>query len=183
MKNKYFPNFNYKFIILSIVMLLNITGCSQIRYLQDPLSGGAPRLKFPEYVFHTFESSDPSESPNVEILDYRYGFVKPDASEYESPGILKVNRRGGVINITGALQRGEYFYMKWKNSISGETFERKVELKSKLPIDIFDHTISYRIRNDRLTIYLVTLKDKPANVMQNVPNRYANKVVIILPSE
>lgn len=183
MKNKYLLGCNFKYILFAIIVLLNITSCAQIRYLQDPLSGGTPPLRYPEYILHTFESSDRSESPNIEVLDYQYGNSRPAASEYESVGVLQKDRRNGVGNRTGVIKRGEFFYIKWKNIISNVVFERRIDLKEKLPIDIYDHTISYSIRDDKLTIYLVTLKDKPANVMQNVPNRYANKVVLILYSE
>lgn len=166
-----------------MVFLFVSSGCAQLEYMRDPLSAGTPIRNSPEYEWHGFYGTDKLESPNIEILDYQYGNIKPEASDYESAGVLNKNKRSGPGGTFGVIKRGEFFYIKWKDVISGALSERTVDLKSRLPIQMYGTRITFGIRDNRLSIYLVTPAVNINKVMQNVPNSYAGYIVKTLYSE
>jgi len=110
-------------------------------------------------VLHSFEFDARWDSPDIEILDYRYG-------EARHPGVRPADhqiRNGEVPQASGAggyLQRGDDLYVKWSIKSTGEVHEDTVDLKSKLPDDITGHRIRFIVQGSQLYVYLVLPKRK-----------------------
>ncbi len=113
----------------------------------------------PKLVFHSFEFDARWDSPDVEILDYRYGTAK-------HPGVrpadymLKSGKVSQAAGVGGYLQRGDDLYVKWRIKSTGEVYEDTVDLKSRLPDDITHHRIHFIVQGAQLYVYLISPKRK-----------------------
>jgi hypothetical protein len=104
---------------------------------------------------HSFEFHAARDSPEVEILDYRYGDSKQPgarASEWDK-SIGRVQMGGAVY---GAMLRGDFLYVKWRVKATSKIYEDTADLKACLPRDITEHTIYFVVRGTQLNVYLVT---------------------------
>ncbi len=115
-----------------------------------------------ELVSHGFSYSFIQDSPEAELLDYRYGNSNYGQSARAS--MARVSQGGGVF---GEIRRGDDLYVKWQLKATGEIFEETVDLKSRLPADIKGSQIYFMVRGPQLYIYLITsqkrAKDEPPN--------------------
>lgn len=104
---------------------------------------------------HSFEFHAARDSPEVEILDYRYGDSKqPGARASESDKSIGRVQMGGAIY--GAMLRGDSLYVKWRVKATSKIYEDTADLKSCLPRDIAEHTIYFLVRDTHLNVYLVS---------------------------
>lgn len=112
------------------------------------------------YMFHSFSFSAVSESPDIEVLDYQYG----SKSDYEREGGVGLRpapyrlERGDIftgVGITGTFPKGDYLYVKWRVKNTGQIYEDKVDLTTRLPRDITKHEIHFLIKGNQLFIYLI----------------------------
>lgn len=138
----------------------------------------------PSLVFHSFGFNVLRDSPDVELLDYRYGDTKtpgarPDTGEYARG---EIRQRTGV---AGAMLRGDVLYAKWRNKMDGRIYEETVDLRSRLPDEIHNHIVYFMIggpRNSELFVYLVSPEQRPPDIAPNGPRIYRyNKVITIYP--
>ena len=132
-------------------------------------------------VFHSFSFNAAIESPDVVVLDYRYGdSLQPSArvSDYD-----KANQRvrQGVA-IGGDMLRGDSLYVKWQIKKSALTYEDTVALKRLLPRNIDHCTIHFTIKDQQLFVYLITTERLPAGETSNGPREYDYLKVITLSS-
>lgn len=115
-----------------------------------------------ELVSHGFAFDFIDDSPDAELIDYRYGTSYYGRSERASLG--RVSQGGGIF---GEIRRGDDLYVKWRLKASGEVFEETVDLKSRLPADIKGSRIYFMVRGPQLYVYLITsqkrAKDEPPN--------------------
>jgi hypothetical protein len=106
-------------------------------------------------VFHTFEFNAFADSPDIQVLDYRYGDAKTPmarATEFQ-----KIN--GGVLqrsSIGGDMLVGDSLYVKWKIKATDKFFEDTVDLKKLLPRNIENHRIYFIVKDKQLFVYLIT---------------------------
>lgn len=118
---------------------------------------------------------------NVEVLQFRYGNPAPQsvaAQKIASPGHPVMGT-----HIFGNITVGDTLYVKWRYLPTGEIFEELVDLKSRLPKDITDHSIYFSIRGKQLVVFLVSPDIPRGNFPLNGPQLYAyNKVVTIYPA-
>jgi hypothetical protein len=124
-----------------------------------------------QIVEHSFSFDAISDSPDVEVLDYRYGDSKqPMARNPEY--LLKEGRSLQRTSINGEMLRGDFLYVKWRVKSTGQAYEDNVDLRQRLPPDITEHRIHFIIRGPQLYVYLVTPQRRPPDVAPNGPRPY-----------
>lgn len=130
-----FCNFALRFILI-LYFSLNI-GCAT-----------SPRL-----VNHSFSFDARWDSPDIEILEYRYGdYLMTRAPAYQ----VKEGRIGQQSNVHGAMARGDSLYVKWKIKSSGVVHEDTVDLRERLPRDMTDHRIYFVVDDHQLRVFLIS---------------------------
>jgi hypothetical protein len=129
-------------------------------------------------VMHSFEFDARRDSPDVEILDYRYGDSKnPGARAPE--WALKQGKVPQATATGGELRRADELYVKWRVRSTGEVHEDTVDLKRRLPDDITNHTVYFLIRGRQLYVYLITPERRAANAPPaDGPGIYQHRRVI-----
>jgi hypothetical protein len=142
----------WRVIFLAVVSSL-LLACAS--HSQDPL--------------HTFQFDALSESPEIEVLDYKYGSVKVGPSHAQREGVSRgqIPQRTGV---TGYFPRGDTLYVKWRIRQTGQIFEDTVDLKSRLPRNIHQHSISFIIQEAVLIVYLVSPERRPPDMPPTGPS-------------
>lgn len=110
----------------------------------------------PRLADHSFEFDARTDSPDIELLSWRYGTSRhPGARSCPDPRAVctKVGQQAGI---SGAMRIGEDLYVKWRVKSSGDVFEDTVDLRDKLPRNIEDHTIRFIANQSQLYVYLIT---------------------------
>lgn len=131
-------------------------------------------------VFHSFRF-DIRESPNIEILDYRYGqTLAPRARASESD--RQNGRVSQIVNIGGEMLLGDDLYVRWKIKSTGQVYEDLVNLKPLLPRNMKDHEIHFTVKGRQLFVYLITPERRPPDMPPNGPRQYDFLKVITLSS-
>jgi hypothetical protein len=130
----------------------------------------------PDLQFHSFSFDTRYDSPNIEVLDYRYGDsrqpgVRRSALQSES------GQPSAGTSVNGAMRRGSDLYVKWRIKATGEVLEETVDLESRLPADIREHRIHFIVNNRQLFVYLITPHRRPASVPPNGPRMYSDLLV------
>jgi hypothetical protein len=138
---------------------------------------GGPRL-----VQHTFAFDVIADSPDVELLDYRYGNSKlpvTSPSDWALKG-GRIRQQGGT---SGAMPVGESLYVKWLVKTTGVVLSDTVNLVDRLPKNITNHELYFVIRGQQLHLYLVGPDPRPANFPIVGPKKYQyQKVYSIYPT-
>lgn len=133
----------------------------------------------PELVNHGFSWSFVTDSPEAELLDYRYG-----TSFY---GKSQRNYVGGVnqgLSVHGDILRGDDLYVKWRLRNTGEVFEETVDLKSRLPVNIKGCYIHFMVRGPQLYVYLITPQRRAKDEAPNGPSRTSYlKTITLYPDQ
>jgi hypothetical protein len=114
-----------------------------------------------DLVQHSFEFDTLKYSPDAEVLDYQYG----SSGQFCTYANKERVRNGSVFTgwSTGGLYpRGEYLYVKWRLKSSGHVYEDKADLRTRLPADIKDHTITFVIKGSQLYVYLISPEKRAA---------------------
>jgi len=123
----------------------------------------------PAVVSHGFGFDFISDSPDAELLDYRYGTSYYGKSERQSMG-----RVGQQTAIFGAIRKGDDLYVKWRLKSTGEVFEETVDLKSRLPADIKGSRIYFLVRGPQLYVYLITDQKRAKDESPNGPSKWSS---------
>jgi hypothetical protein len=144
-----------KCIFVSIV-LFSLTACA---------TGGT-------MVFHSFSFDTQLDSPDVEVLDYQYGNSRVFGTHADKESI-SLGRIFPSEGIGGVLPRGEFLYVKWRYKKSGQVYEDKVDLSSRLPADIEGLVIHFVIRGPQLYVFLTWPWDGKPWEHEPEANRYA----------
>lgn len=135
-----------------VCLLVGLTSCAVTR---------------PPVVDHAFGFNAIRDSPDIEILDYRYGSREPDSARYREGD--HVPQRGGI---RGPFRRGNSLYVKWRIKSTGEIHENVVNLKSRLPTDITQQEIYFVIKGAQLYVYLISPERRPADWPPAGPKGY-----------
>ncbi|MBN8474840.1 hypothetical protein [Sulfuritalea sp.] len=139
------PNIILRWLITAIAVVV-LAGCANAQ----------------ELVSHGFAFDFIDDSPDAELIDYRYGTSYYGRSERASLG--RVGQQSGIF---GEIRRGDDLYVKWRLKATGAVFEETVDLKSRLPTDIKGSRIYFMVRGPQLFVYLITpekrAKDEPPN--------------------
>jgi len=121
-----------------------------------------------ELVSHGFSYSFIQDSPEAELLDFRYGTSNYGKAERASMG--RVSQGGSIF---GEIRRGDDLYVKWQLKATGEIFEETVDLKSRLPTDITGSRIYFMVRGPQLYVYLITSEKRAKDELPNGPSKWA----------
>lgn len=148
--------FRWVIIVFAVVML---AGCANAQDL----------------VSHGFAFDFIDDSPDAELIDYRYGTSYYGKSERASMG--RVSQGGGIF---GEIRRGDDLYVKWRLKATGETFEETVDLKSRLPIDIKGSRIYFMVRGPQLYVYLITSEKRAKDESPNGPSKWAFRRILTI---
>lgn len=103
---------------------------------------------------HNFGFDTLEDSPNIEILDFQYG----NSGQYGTYADKHRVSEGKIFaqsNTHGAMPKGEFLYVKWRIKESGQIYEDKVNLKTRLPENIDNCGIRPVIRGTQLYIYVI----------------------------
>lgn len=117
--------------------------------------GAGRALAAEALVNHGFGFHALWESPNVEILDFRYGRSKLN-STWVNPAQTSKGLTPQQAGIWGEFPVGEDLYVKWRIRTTGEEFEDTVQLKGLLPHDMRHHQIRFIADDSRLYVSVIT---------------------------
>lgn len=135
----------------------------------------------PRVINHAFGFDALADSPEIEILDYRYGdYAMTRAPDYRSPeGLIRQS-----LNVNGPFPQGDSLFVKWLIKSSGEVHQDSVSLRERLPADITGNRIHFVIKGPQLFVYLISSERRSADSPPNGPKRYAyRKVITIYPGQ
>lgn len=143
---------------------------------------GAGCASGPKLVFHSFGFDVLADSPDAQLLDYRYGTSKQPGARPPEWAL-----RDGMVRqqagITGEMILGDSLYVKWRIKSTGEVLEETADLKSRLPRDITDHKVYFVIQDREIHVYLVSSELRPADFPIVGPKKYHDyKVFEIYPT-
>lgn len=130
----------------------------------------------PKTALHSFEFHVNWDSPEVELLDYRYG-TSTQQGTFPPDWVLNSGRMAQSVATTGDMIVGEFLYVKWKIKSTGEIFKDTVDLRNRLPKDLYEHKIYFVIRGSQLYVFLISPKDNPPGTPLNDMRMYRNRVV------
>lgn len=135
-------------LLLGLICGLVLIGCGYGTYA---VAGIVNDLKG-NTVTHGFEFNAHTDSPDIEILNYEYSTRKPHRDDLLGVGGNRVTQAS---HISGGFPRGDFVYMKWRVRSTGEVFEDRVDLRSRIPGSIKDKKIYCVIDGGQLYILLI----------------------------
>lgn len=109
----------------------------------------------PRTALHSFEFHMDVDSPDVELLDYRYGRSTQHGT-FPPDWALQSGQVAQSLTTTGDMIVGEFLYVKWKIKSTGEIYKDTVDLRNRLPKILYEHTVYFVIRGPQLYVYLIT---------------------------
>lgn len=133
-------------------------------------------------VNHAF-SFDTRDEPGVEILDYRYGDSRQPGARANASAVARGASIAQNVNIVGEIRRPESLYVRWRDLISGKSYEDTVDLARLLPRDITDHRIHFTAQGPWLFVYLITPQRRAPNDPPAGPAEYRYRKVITLATD
>jgi hypothetical protein len=130
----------------------------------------------PRTTFHSFEFHVNWDSPDVELLDYRYG-TSSQHGTFPPAWALQSGSIAQNVGTSGDMIIGDFLYVKWKIKETGEIFKDTVDLRNRLPRNLYDHKIYFVIRGSQLFVYLVTPDRSPPGAPSNGLRIYGSRIV------
>jgi hypothetical protein len=131
-------------------------------------------------VYHGFKFDSRFVDRDVEILDYQYCDSKSCSARAEQDlveqGIPSYQR-----GVFAPMPVGDRLYVKWRLISTGEVLEERLDLRHRLPKQMFAHVFYFEIRQRELFIYLVTPEPRPVDWINPVKG-YDRKVIEIYPN-
>jgi hypothetical protein len=137
----------------------------------------------PQLVDHAFTFDVISDSPDIELLDYRYGDSKfPAARNPEN--MRAIGTAPQRVNIRGEMRKGDSLYVKWRVKTTAQVYEETVDLRHRLPADITGYRVYFTLNSSRLYIYLISPERRPPEMPPNGPRAYRHlKIVTLYPDQ
>ena len=130
----------------------------------------------PRIALHSFEFHANWDSPNIEVLDYRYG-TSTQQGTFPPDWTLRLGNVAQSVSTTGDMIIGDFLYVKWKVKETGEIFKDTVDLRNRLPRNIYDNTVYFVIRGPQLYVYLITPERSPPGAPSHDLRMYKSRVV------
>lgn len=100
----------------------------------------------------------------VDLLEYSYGdqyrMVRNSVTDPRSAVFKGMDSLPPTTEVNGPMPVGEFLYVKWRIKETGEVLEDKVDLRNRLPANMFEHKLTFVIDGKQLYVYLVTPKPK-----------------------
>jgi hypothetical protein len=137
----------------------------------------------PEVVDHSFGFDALIDSPDVRILNYRYGDSKHPGARYTDEE-LKLDMLAQRTGISGPMRRPESLYVKWLVRSENKIYEDTVDLLKRLPRDIRDLKVYFMLQGPQLYVYLIYPGRREPGAPPDGPVTYRDrKVVTIYPDQ
>jgi len=121
------------------------------------LSACATGSRQPVHTFQ-FDARFDDWATQADLLEFSYGDKERMTHKVVQPGQERI---GYQWLVNGAMPIGEYLYVKWRITQTGEVIEDKVDLRPLLPWNLGGHTLTFVIDGRQLYVYLVTPQFKP----------------------
>jgi hypothetical protein len=137
----------------------------------------------PEVVDHSFEFDASVDSPGITVLDYRYGDSKIPGAR-SNPDYIQAGRPLQGTSITGPMRRGDSLWVKWKVNADGKIYEDTVDLKKRLPRNIEDHIVYFKVDGMQLYVYLISPEYLKSGEQSTGPRNYRfRKATVVYPNQ
>jgi hypothetical protein len=156
--------------VLLLAALSVMAGCAT-----DPRNSPATNVNNNQkLVAHAFSFNGWNDkwAQKVDLLAYSYG---DQYRMVQREVIYGEETLGYSSSVNGSIPVGEFLYVKWRIKETGEEVEDKVDLRSRLPINMFDHRLTFVIDGKQLFIYLVTPQGKKTDappILKTTQSRY-----------
>lgn len=105
-------------------------------------------------AYHTFDFDLRFDRSDAEILDYQYG-SEGQFSTYFDKERISLGQTIRSHGTSGAMPRGEFLYVKWRNMDTKVVYEDRVDLRKLLPADMTNFGIYLFIKGPQLYVYLI----------------------------
>lgn len=136
----------------------------------------------PKWVNHAFGFNVEQDSPEHEVLAYRYGTGAMVATSSDT-SLRQFGRSRQGANVNGPMPLGDSLYVKWRYEPSGQTFEDTVDLRPLLPRDMTLQRIYFVVKGPQLYVYLINPAPRPPDWPAVGPKKFQNeKILQIYPS-
>lgn len=136
----------------------------------------------PNVVNHSFGFDTRQDSRDAVVLDYKYGDSKLPVRAPE--WAVKEGKTFAFEGVHGPMTKGDFLYVKWRNTTTGQVYEDTVDLRHRLPANITDHTVYFMIQGAQLYVYLISPghEERSPDMPTNGPRMYrSRKIVTIYP--
>lgn len=115
----------------------------------------------PQASYHafTFDGWFDKWATKIDLLAYDYGDPVNDRFGLVHKKIEPDEQTLGYSRgVNANMPTPEFLYVKWRIKVTGEVVEDKVDLRGRLPADMFQHKVTFVIDDKQLYVYLVTPK-------------------------
>ncbi|MDO9437981.1 hypothetical protein [Hydrogenophaga sp.] len=128
----------------------------------------------PKVVSHAFGFNTPQDSPQYEVLAYKYGDGKVVTTSSDSAiRQFGVSKQG--TNVSGPMPLGDALTVKWRDKTSDKTYEDKVDLRPLLPRDMTKQRIHFVVDGAQLFVYLIDPVPRPKDWPVVGPKKFRNE--------
>ena len=120
----------------------------------------------PKLVSHgfSFDALKDKWAESVDLLAYAYGdgyqMVRNDIANPRSSVYAGLSKLPPGTGVNGPMPVGEFLFVKWRVTATGEVLEQRVDLRNRLPRDMTDHELTFVIDGRQLYVYVVTPRRK-----------------------
>jgi hypothetical protein len=134
----------------------------------------------PNIVNHSFGFDTRKDDQDAVVLDYRYGDSKLPVRAPERT--VKEGKTFAFDAVHGPMRKADFLYVKWRNTTTGREYEDTVDLRTRLPADVTDHTVYFMIRGAQLYVYLIAPEkvEHSADSATNGPRMYRDRRIITI---
>lgn len=125
----------------------------------------------PKLVYHSFAFDAIADSPDIQVLDYVYGGSRAPGARMPEWIKRDVGFSAGT-NINGPMPVGDRLYVRWRLRATDEVLEDTVDLQSRLPRDMAQHTVYFVVDRRQLRVYLVSPTTRPPGSTPTGPAKF-----------
>ena len=143
-------------VVLLLATLSALSGCAT-NPSSSLTANASNSQKLVAHAF-SFDGWNDKWAQKVDLLAYSYGDQYRMVQREVKYGEQTLGYSSGV---NGGMPVGEFLYVKWRIKETSEEIEDKVDLRGRLPVNMFDHRITFVIDGKQLYVYLVTEAPKP----------------------
>lgn len=132
------------FVCVAVAIACCLAGCAVVT--TNVATIGKP--------FHEFSFNLLKDSPYTDVLDYRYG----GNGSCEVCANPRRVFQGELFHQTGVgtwMSKGEYLYVKWRDNRTGDVYEDRVDLRSRLPKKMDQKTVYFVPKGAVLYVYVI----------------------------
>lgn len=114
----------------------------------------------PRVVNHSFEFDARRDSPDIEILEYRYGTSNHPAARSCPNRHSPCTAIPQYTGVTGDMFQGDDLYVKWRIKSTGDVYEDLVDLRGRLPANMENQRIRFVVNRSQLYVFVIRLNAK-----------------------